>query len=106
MIQKINGKEQLDQAIQKGDCLVGFSAPWCGFCHRLMPIMQKISDEIEQPIYAVNIDENKDLADAYQVETIPNIFYFHNGRPIDSIIGYGNVGYPEMKAFIAKNEKK
>ena len=43
------------------------------------------------------------LAERYHIETIPDIVYFKDGKPVDSIIGYGNVGYPELKAFVEKN---
>lgn len=105
MIQPVTGTEKFDELIQKGDCLVGFAAPWCGYCHRLRPLMEKLSGEISEPLYGVNIDVDKELAERYHVETIPDIFYFHDGKPKDSIIGNGNVGYPELKAFVEKNRK-
>ena len=63
----------------------------------------KLSEEIDIPIYGVNIDEDEALAERYHIETIPDIMYFKDGKPVDSIIGYGNVGYPELKAFVEKN---
>ena len=84
MIQPITGTENIDQVIAKGDVILGFSAPWCGYCRRLRPMVAKLSDE---------------------VETIPTLIYFHDGQPKDRIIGYGTVGYPQLKEFIEKNSK-
>ena len=81
MIQPITGTENIDQVIAKGDVILGFSAPWCGYCRRLRPMVEKLS------------------------ETIPTLIYFHDGQPKDRIIGYGTVGYPQLKEFIEKNSK-
>ncbi len=104
MIQMITGTENFDKALAKGDMIVGFSAPWCGYCRRLRPMIEKLSDEIDIPVYGINIDEDEELAQRYEVETIPDLIYFKEGKPVDSIIGYGNVGYPELKAFVEKNK--
>ena len=104
MIQMITGTANFDTALAKGDMIVGFSAPWCGYCRRLCPMIEKLSDEIDIPVYGINIDEDEELAQRYEVETIPDLIYFKDGKPVDSIIGYGNVGYPELKAFVEKNK--
>ncbi len=104
MIQMITGTKNFDTALAKGDMIVGFSAPWCGYCRRLRPMIEKLSDEIDIPVYGINIDEDEELAQRYEVETIPDLIYFKDGKPVDSIIGYGNVGYPELKAFVEKNK--
>lgn len=102
MIKPITGTENFDAAIAKGDVVVGFSAPWCGFCRKIRPVMEKISGEMDIPFYGINIDEDKELAERYNVETIPDIFFFRDGKPLGSIIGYGNVGYKELKEFFAQ----
>ena len=104
MIQMITGTTNFDTALAKGVMIVGFSAPWCGYCRRLRPMIEKLSDEIDIPVYGINIDEDEELAQRYEVETIPDLIYFKDGKPVDSIIGYGNVGYPELKAFVEKNK--
>lgn len=102
MIKPITGTANFDAAIAKGDVIVGFSAPWCGFCRKIRPVMEKLSGEMDIPFYGINIDEDKELAERYNVETIPDIFFFRDGKPLGSIIGYGNVGYKELKEFFAR----
>ena len=106
MINKLTGVENFDKAIAKGDVIVGFSAPWCGYCRKIRPVMEKLSEEMDIPFYGRNCDDDQELARRYKVETIPNIFYFRDGKPIDNIIGYGTVGYKELKDFFAKNSIK
>lgn len=105
MIQMITGTENFDKLLSHGDMIVGFSAPWCGYCRRLRPMIEKLSEEITIPVYGIDCDADEELAQRYEVETIPDLIYFHDGKPVDSIIGYGNVGYPELKAFVEKNQK-
>ena len=78
MIKPITGTANFDAAIAKGDVIVGFSAPWCGFCRKIRPVMEKLSGEMDIPFYGINIDEDKELAERYNVETIPDIFFFRS----------------------------
>ena len=39
MIQLLTGTENFDKALTQGDMIVGFSAPWCGYCRRLRPMI-------------------------------------------------------------------
>ena len=52
-----------------------------------------------------NCDVDEEITKRYEVETIPTLIYFHDGQPKDRIIGYGTVGYPQLKEFIEKNSK-
>ena len=104
MIERITGTAAFDKAVEKGESLVVFSAPWCGFCRRLRPMMEKISEEVNFPVYGINCDTDEELAKRYNVETIPNLIFMKDGKPADSMIGGAGVGYPQLKAFIEKNQ--
>lgn len=104
MIQPISGIEKFDAALKEGNVIMGFTAPWCGYCRRLRPILLKISDEVDVPIYGINTDEDQELAKRYEVDTIPTLIFFKDGKLADRIIGDGSVGYPELKSFIEKNK--
>ena len=62
--------------------------------------------EIDVPIYGLNFDEDQAVAEKYEVDTIPTLLFFHDGKPVDSIVGYGNVGYSELMEFVNKNNVK
>jgi thioredoxin 1 len=62
--------------------IVDFWAPWCAPCRQVSPIVEQIADMRKGAynVVKVNIDENPDLAQAYEVQSIPMIALFRNGR--------------------------
>ncbi|OQA92620.1 MAG: Thioredoxin [Bacteroidetes bacterium ADurb.Bin234] len=81
---KINAKEFMEKVHDyknmttwkyKGDkpCIVDFYADWCRPCKMMDPVLEKIAKEYEGKIiiYKINIDENKDIAQAFQINSIP-----------------------------------
>ena len=69
--------------------LVDFWAEWCGPCHAVSPVLQKIADEREGALklVKVNIDENQELAGRYGVMSIPTMILFKDGEPAAAAIG-------------------
>ena len=58
-----------------------FSAPWCGPCKMFGPIVEVVSQELNVPVNKVNVDESKDMAEAYQVRSVPTLVLMKNGTP-------------------------
>jgi thioredoxin 1 len=69
--------------------LVDFWAEWCGPCHAVAPILDKIAAEHEGELklVKVNIDEEQDLAMRYGVQSIPTMILFKDGEPASAAIG-------------------
>ena len=67
--------------------LVDFWAEWCGPCHAVSPVLDRIADEHSVKLVKVNIDEQQDLALRYGVASIPFMVLFENGEPQASAIG-------------------
>jgi thioredoxin len=69
--------------------LVDFWAEWCGPCHAVSPILEKIASEREGELklVKVNIDEEQELAMRYGVQSIPTMIIFKNGEPAAAAIG-------------------
>jgi thioredoxin 1 len=69
--------------------LVDFWAEWCGPCHAVSPVLEKIADERkdELRLVKVNIDENQNLAGRYGVMSIPMMILFKDGEPAAAAIG-------------------
>ena len=70
-----------------GKVIVDFWAEWCGPCHAVAPVLDRIADEHDVKIVKVNIDEQQDLAQRYGVASIPIMVLFENGEPLASAIG-------------------
>jgi len=69
--------------------LVDFWAEWCGPCHAVSPILERIADERadELKLVKVNIDEEQELAIRYGVQSIPMMILFKGGEPAAAAIG-------------------
>ena len=69
--------------------LVDFWAEWCGPCHAVSPVLEKIAEERkdELKLVKVNIDEEQELAMRYGVQSIPMMVLFKDGEPAAAAIG-------------------
>ncbi len=70
-----------------GKVIVDFWAEWCGPCHMVLPVLDRIADEHGIKLVKVNTDEQQDLAQRYGVASIPFMMLFENGEPQASAIG-------------------
>lgn len=88
-IQMISSMEEFDHYIENGITLVDFWAPWCGPCRMQLPILDTLSKEwgSKAKIAKVNVDENQDLAVRFNVESIPSLFLFKDGKMIQHFVG-------------------
>ena len=81
--------QTFDTAIASGLTLVDFWAVWCGPCRMQTPILEELSRELSdnQKIAKVNVDQQRDLALKFGIQSIPTILVFQDGRLVDRLIG-------------------
>ncbi|MGE5271599.1 MAG: thioredoxin [Thiohalocapsa sp.] len=69
--------------------IVDFWAPWCGPCKQLGPILEKVVRGANGAVRMVklNIDENPEIATQMRIQSIPAVYAFKDGRPVDGFVG-------------------
>ncbi|HMB78111.1 MAG TPA: thioredoxin [Kiloniellaceae bacterium] len=94
--------QEVVQASLKTPVIVDFWAPWCGPCKQLGPLLEKAVTEARGAVILVkvNIDENQELAAQLRIQSIPTVYAFFQGQPVDGF--QGAKPESEIKAFVKR----
>jgi thioredoxin 1 len=88
-IVKVN-KDNFEDVVLKSEVpvLADFNADWCGPCRMLSPILDELASErADYKIVSINIDEEDELAEEYNVESIPCLVFFKDGKEVNRSVG-------------------
>jgi thioredoxin 1 len=69
--------------------VVDFWATWCGPCQMVSPIIEQLAQQYAGKVAfgKLNVDENPMVSNAFQIQSIPALLIFKNGKPVDGVIG-------------------
>ena len=92
MAEIIITKENFEDEVIKSDkpVLIDFWATWCGPCRMLSPIIAEIANEYDgkEKVCKVNVDDEPELANSFNVSSIPMVVVMKNGKVTDASVGY------------------
>ncbi len=90
------------EASMERPVIVDFWAPWCGPCKQLTPAIEKVVLEAKGAVrlVKVNIDENQEIAAQLRIQSIPTVYAFFQGRPIDGF--QGALPESQLKSFVQR----
>src|SRR3990167_265126 len=82
-------RKEFDEYTKKGIVLIDFFADWCMPCVMMSPILEELSEDFKGKIKfgKINVDENRELAQKFNILSIPNFILFKDGKKAEQFIG-------------------
>lgn len=89
MVNVVNA-DKWDDITAQDVAVIDFNATWCGPCKMMAPVLEELSGEYEGKVafYAVDVDENQELAAKFSVMSIPNLVLLKKGELTDTSVGF------------------
>ena len=98
-------KENFAELVERAEkpVLVDFWAPWCVYCRRIAPAMEKVVAQYEDKVQIgqVNIDDFPALAEVEEIELVPTFCLYQNGKRVASMVAPGSKA--AIDSFLAEH---
>jgi putative thioredoxin len=90
------------EASREVPVIIDFWAPWCGPCKTLGPMIEKavLAAKGKVRLVKIDVDQNQMIARQLRIQSIPAVFAFHNGQPVDGFVGA--VPESQIKSFVQR----
>ena len=87
---KIVDSNEFRSEIENGITVVDFFATWCGPCKMLAPVLEGLSSDMEGKVnfIKVDIDQSLDLANEFQISSVPTMVIFKDNKKVEQLIGF------------------
>ncbi|WP_160692164.1 thioredoxin [Clostridium sp. C2-6-12] len=87
---KIVENNEFKSEIESGVTVVDFFATWCGPCKMLAPVLEGLAGEMEGKVkfIKVDIDQSLDLANEFQISSVPTMIIFKDGQKAEQLVGF------------------
>ena len=112
-ITHIKNSDELDKILKESTLvMIDFWADWCGPCHALNPILKDLSHEMSDKIkiVKVNVDDQKEIAEKFKIESMPTMVLYHKDFPRDNgelerIVGAKDKAFITQRIEIAHKDE-
>ena len=85
---KVIKNNDISEILEKDFAIADFNAVWCGPCRMLGPVLNEISNErSDAAFYGIDSDDNADIAEEYEIQSIPTLIAFKNGKEVGRTVG-------------------
>lgn len=91
-------KQNFNEVVKEGTIILDFWANWCGPCRMLGPVLEKLAEEENIMIGKINVDEEEELSNTFQISSIPALFLIKDGKVVNKTVGYQPI--EALKEFI------
>lgn len=86
----IKTKQELKELVENNEkVIIDFFATWCGPCKMLGPVLEEVANERIDIVFAkVDVDEAEELAEAFQIRSVPTLFFVKNAKVAFAKLGF------------------
>jgi len=106
MVHEVQSAKEFDQQLEAAGgklVVVDFHATWCGPCKVIAPSIEELSKEMTNVVFLkVDVDENEEVAEKYEIKAMPTFKFFKNGKVVTEMLG---ANLDKLKQLLEEHNK-